>query len=219
MTRSTNRSKFSLPIAWAILVAGCGNGGGSGASPMVDCGVYSAPEDSSYVLPYRAGEYYEVSLTTGHYRKDNGGVDLYAIDFALPPGSTVTSSRDGTVVAVRSNFLDSDPRNLHENLVFIEHADGTMGRYIHLGHDATFVNVGDTVMQGQVIAYSGSSGASSPHLHFDVQTCCCNFPPDYNQLPCSQTVPVVFRNTSGPQQCGVSVGVAYTANPFVPDPG
>ncbi len=218
VSRLLGRGLLVVVMLLMLLPQGCGGGGSSTPPPQVDCSLYPAPATSLYVLPYQVGESYEVILTTGHYRKENGGVGLYAIDFALPLGATVTAARAGTVVAVRSNFLDSDPQDLHENFVFIRHADGSMGRYIHLAHNGTLVNQGDAVAQGEVIASSGSSGTASPHLHFDVQACCCNLPPNYNQLPCGQTVPLTFRNTTDPQPCGVSVGVSYTADPFVQDP-
>jgi murein DD-endopeptidase MepM/ murein hydrolase activator NlpD len=59
------------------------------------------------------------------------------------------------------------------------------------------------VLQGDMIARSGNSGQSPfPHLHFDVQMCGLNLPPNYNQLPCGQTLPVTFRNTSR-HTCGL----------------
>ena len=44
-------------------------------------------------------------------------------------------------------------------------------RYAHLTQNSNRVNVGDSVSQGQVIALSGSSGASyAPHLHLEIHT-------------------------------------------------
>ena len=50
------------------------------------------------------------------------------------------------------------------NSVFIEHGDGWISAYGHLW--ALAVASGETVMQGQLIGYIGSTGNSTgPHLH------------------------------------------------------
>ncbi len=104
-----------------------------------------------------------------------------------------------------------------KNFVMVRHADDTVGRYIHLMQNGVGVAVGEVVAQGQVIGRSGNSGASSrPHLHLDVQTCGPNLPPGYNDLPCGQTLPVSFRNTSG-HVCGLEEEQSYRAQPFTPD--
>jgi murein DD-endopeptidase MepM/ murein hydrolase activator NlpD len=55
------------------------------------------------------------------------------------------------------------------NAVVIKHDDGTQAIYGHLRHNGALVQPGDTVRQGQLIAYSGSTGYSAfPHLHFSV---------------------------------------------------
>ena len=55
------------------------------------------------------------------------------------------------------------------NVIVIQHADGSRAGYWHLQHNAAFVNVGDTVTQGQSIALSGKTGYTLfPHLHFIV---------------------------------------------------
>ena len=121
------------------------------------------------------------------------------------------------MVAVEERFSDDDHADFHENWVMVRHADETVARYIHLTTNGAVVDVGDVVVQGQLVGLSGNSGASSgPHLHFDVQTCGPNLPPGYNRLPCGMTVPLSFRNTI-PHSCGLEAGRSYTAEGFVAD--
>ncbi len=181
------------------------------AEQNLDCSVFDEQAKSLYVLPYQKGESYKVEVSTGHYRKSNGGVGLYAVDFNMPIGTTIVASRAGKVVAVREQFKDWNGKDLAENYIFIKHQDGTVARYFHLTHDGALVSEGDFVSQGQVIAKSGNTGQSGgPHLHFDVQSCGPNLPPNYNKMPCGQTLPIVFKNTSA-HQCGMQAGEKYRA--------
>ncbi len=181
--------------------------------PEVDCEVYTDQARSPYVLPYKVGESFEVWRTTSHYVRGNGGVGLYAIDFKMPVGTPVVAARSGVVVAARGEFYDNNGEDLHENFVFIKHEDGTVARYFHLTHNGALVKVGEHVCQGQLIGLSGSTGQSAgPHLHFDVQKCGPNLPPNYNQLPCGQTLPITFRNTRA-HACGLVPGESYIAKP------
>lgn len=181
------------------------------AQPEVDCSVYSSHESTPYILPFKSGTEHEVVVSTGHYRKSNHGVGLYALDFIMPIGTPIVAARAGHVVALREQFHDGNGQDLHENFVFIQHDDGTIARYIHLTHDGVLVEMGEQVNAGQLIAKSGDTGQTGGHhLHFDVQQCGPNLPPQYNQLPCGQTVPVTFKNTH-PHQCGLEEGMRYRA--------
>lgn len=181
----------------------------------VDCSVFTDFRRSPYVLPFTVGSQYRVSRTFDHYTPLNGGVGLYAIDFAMPIGTTVTAARGGVVIAVEERFADSDHADFHENWVMIRHPDATVARYIHLTQNGARVDVGDPVIPGQAIGLSGNSGASlGPHLHFDVQACGPNLPPGYNSLPCGQTQPLSFRNTMA-HTCGLEAGRTYRAESLV----
>lgn len=205
------------------VAAACSDSGHDGptAPPVpsyVNCAAFPAAQTAMYVLPFAVGKQFRVNRTFGHYNLAlNGGVGLYAIDLGLPLGTPVHAARAGTVVAVEERFANDDRADYHENWVMIRHADETIGRYMHLTTNGALVDVGDLVVQGQQIGFSGNSGPSSgPHLHFDVQTCGPNLPPSYNRPPCGMTVPVSFRNTT-PHSCGLEPTVSYAAQPFVPD--
>ena len=195
---------LSLPLLLSAMTTAC-------AKPEVDCRVFPDPQTSLYVLPFQPGTAHEVYATTEHYRSANQGVGLYAIDFVMPIGTEVVASRAGRVVALREQFKDGNNVDLQENFIFVEHEDGTVARYFHLTHQGVVVELGQPVSAGQLIGYSGNTGQSGgPHLHFDVQQCGPNLPPNYNQLPCGQTVPVSFRNTQS-HQCGLQSKERYLA--------
>jgi len=187
------------------------------STPPTDCTAYPASATSLYILPWETGKSYEVWRTTTHYSPGNFGVGLYAIDFQMPIGSKIAAAREGTVVAVQESYSDGNGEDLKENLVFIQHTDGTVARYFHLTHDGALVNIGDKVKQGQIIALSGNTGDSTgPHLHFDVQSCGPNLNPNYNRYPCAQTLSVTFRNTEE-NSCGLTPAKPYKALDFTPN--
>ena len=99
--------------------------------------------------------------------------DELSLDFKMRQGSKICAARDGVVQAIRK---DSDlgglkPEYLSEgNHIIIRHADGSVAMYWHLKKDGVLVNVGDTVVKGQHIGFSGNTGYTAfPHLHFQVQ--------------------------------------------------
>lgn len=83
------------------------------------------------------------------------------LDIAVPTGSYVRASREGTV-----REAGEDP--VYGRYARILHPDGLTSLY---GHNRwLFVSAGDEVERGEVIALSGSSGQSTaPHLHFELR--------------------------------------------------
>ncbi len=198
-----------------ILLALSGTAWAQQNSPKapLDCDAFPEQVSSLYILPFPASSAFPVTNTTGHYVLGNGGVGLYAIDFDMLIDTPIVAARGGTIVAVRENFQDGNGVDLEENFVFIKHDDATIGRYFHLTHDGALVMLGERVVQGDSIGLSGNTGQSAgPHLHFDVQLCGPNLPPNYNTLPCGQTLPISFRNTEQ-HRCGLEVGKTYRALP------
>jgi len=212
MIHTLELRKFFTAVAALTLCGGCF----AQDSPPLVCEDFAAEKQSAYVLPYELGKAFQVIRTTNHYTRGNGGVGLYAIDFRMPIGTSVIAARAGRVAAVQESYADGNNKDLQENYVFIKHEDSTIGRYFHLTKNGALVDEGLAVEQGQLIARSGNSGQSGePHLHFDVQKCGPNLPPNYNRLPCGQTLPVTFRNTR-PHACGLKRGETYTALPSPP---
>jgi murein DD-endopeptidase MepM/ murein hydrolase activator NlpD len=212
MRRLVLLTLVGLASSCASPTAPAADGKPSWVPAMVSCAVFQPSASSSYVLPFASGQQFRVSRTFSHYLPSNGGVGLYAIDVLMPMGTPVHAIRAGRVVAVEEGFSDDDHATYHENWVMVRHEDNTVARYIHLMVQGAAVAVGDVVAQGQLVGYSGNSGASNePHLHFDVQTCGPNLPPGYNDAPCGMTVPLSFRNTTE-QSCGLEPGKTYRAN-------
>lgn len=121
---------------------------------------------------------YPTTITTisaGYPNYDNG--DYHGgVDFAVPLGTPVGASADGVVVistdiTSHSNChcsYTSGGYHSYGRYIVIDHGDGVRTYYCHLSE--RYVNVGDTVKQGQIIGKSGSTGNSSgPHCHFEVR--------------------------------------------------
>lgn len=128
---------------------------------------YPPAEASPYLLPFPAGRTYLVC-------QGNRGVvshrewEEFAFDFAMPVGSDVCAARGGIVRRVVDRH---DGHGLHaeNNLIEIDHGDGSIGKYLHIKQSGSFVRAGDRVLRGQRIAASGHVGHSMlPHLHFVV---------------------------------------------------
>ena len=83
-------------------------------------------------------------------------------DFAAPTGTPVYAAGNGTVEwAAR--------RGGYGNYIILKHANGYKTAYAHLSRYARGLRAGKRVRQGEIIAYVGSTGASTgPHLHYEV---------------------------------------------------
>jgi murein DD-endopeptidase MepM/ murein hydrolase activator NlpD len=124
-----------------------------------------------YLLPFEKGQSQRV-IQSYNGRLTHHSYDRYAIDFAMPEGTTVCAAREGVVVDLKESSTTGGPEKKFENqsnFVSIAHADGTIGEYHHLKRDGVLVEIGQRVTAGQPIALSGNTGYStSPHLHFGV---------------------------------------------------
>lgn len=84
------------------------------------------------------------------------------IDIAVPTGTPVHAAASGNVVI--AGWMGG-----YGYAVVINHGGGITTLY---GHNSSLaVHVGQSVSQGQVIAYAGSTGISTgPHVHFEVRS-------------------------------------------------
>jgi murein DD-endopeptidase MepM/ murein hydrolase activator NlpD len=83
------------------------------------------------------------------------------IDIAVPTGTPVHAAAAGVVIY--AGWMDG-----YGNFVILDHGGGIATAYGH--NTSVAVAVGQSVSQGQVIAYAGSTGHSTgPHVHFEVR--------------------------------------------------
>ena len=145
-------------------VVGCG-GSPSAVQPPNTCEdePYPSWETSSYVLPYGVGTSHRVlqgNCTPSWFDSWNSHQEAapwaFAYDFEMPIGTPILAARGGTAVYV----LDSLPDDYwdKENLLIIEHSDGTYSAYAHLTQGGSLVEEGQQVAQGERIALAGMSG-------------------------------------------------------------
>jgi murein DD-endopeptidase MepM/ murein hydrolase activator NlpD len=134
----------------------------------------SAPQDYEYRLPFDYGRV-RVDQGPGGRFSHNDAQNRYAVDFAVPEGTSIVAAREGMVMQVESDFdkagLNKEKFGGRANFIRILHGDGTMALYAHLKPEGVQVREGQYVRKGQRIGLSGNTGLSTaPHLHFVVQT-------------------------------------------------
>ena len=121
---------------------------------VVAAGSYAWPCPSCYIITSNYGYRY---LELYGYTRLHAGVDIGA-----QYGAEVTAAAGGTVSIATHGSTG------YGNYVMLAHADGSVTLYGHMSSLA--VSVGQTVKQGDVIGYVGSTGNSTgPHLHFEVR--------------------------------------------------
>ena len=83
------------------------------------------------------------------------------VDIAVANGTPVVAAKAGVVIV--AGWMGG-----YGNLVVVDHGGGVATAYGH--NTSVTVGVGQYVEQGQLIAYSGSTGHSTgPHVHFEVR--------------------------------------------------
>ena len=86
------------------------------------------------------------------------------VDIIANRGQEVLAVADGTITKIYT----ADTAKLSGNAVRLTMGDGTYFFYAHLDTFAPGIAVGTKVAAGQVIGTVGSTGATTPHLHFEV---------------------------------------------------
>jgi LysM repeat protein len=107
--------------------------------------------DGYYIRPINGG------------KKSQGVHGYNAVDIAVSPGTSIFASASGKVIVSRFGWNGG-----YGNYIVISHPNGTQTLYAH--NTENIVSIGQYVVQGQVIGYSGSTGrVTGPHLHFEVR--------------------------------------------------
>ena len=129
--------------------------------------------ETLYRLPWADGRMFMFTQVPGgrittHFTK----ATLHAVDIAMPVGVPVVAAREGVVEALEDHHgasPEEEPLTYEGNFVRVRHADATAATYAHLRHRGIAVALGQRVLAGQLLAYSGATGeAHTPHLHFVV---------------------------------------------------
>ncbi len=113
-----------------------------------------------FASPLNLYWYYYVSSYYGYRKNPSTGNEEFhrGVDIAVPTGTTVYATHDGTVTAAA---YDSH----YGNYVVIE-IDGYTTKYAHM--DSISVGAGQTVEKGTIIGTTGNTGSSTgSHLHIE----------------------------------------------------
>jgi len=114
----------------------------------------------------------------------------YAYDMIAPCGSLLRAARGGRVIWVRedkqlqvnkwccedelrclacqTSCCSAGADSCPHNELWIQHQDGSIGRYVHMPFDGVLPEEGDVVSRGEAVGSVGLTGnTSGPHLHFE----------------------------------------------------
>jgi len=124
---------------------------------------YDHDTRGGYSLNY-AGEKNPLVAQEGGQTRLVGGWDNHdGTDFAVPIGTTIIASAPGIV-----NWADYIPNERRPLAITIDHFTNREFATGSGHHSVLLVERDDPIYRGQIIALSGKSGSSWPHVHFDV---------------------------------------------------
>ncbi|MGA7396010.1 MAG: peptidoglycan DD-metalloendopeptidase family protein [Solirubrobacterales bacterium] len=127
--------------------------------PTIPAGPLSSPSAAGLIWPVSG----TVSSGFGGRTSPGGVGSTYheGIDLAVGEGTPLRAAASGTVILASYN-------GGYGNYTCLDHGSGLSTCYAHQSQFG--VTTGQSVDQGQVIGYSGNTGASTgPHLHFEVR--------------------------------------------------
>lgn len=124
----------------------------SGSGVCAEGFIWPLPSAGRVTTEFGADQWVNGVFSSGHK----------GLDIAIAGGTPIYAAHNGTVAATTGHWS-------YGNVVMIDNGDGISTLYAHM-RSAAIVSVGQTVTQGQVIGYVGSTGNSSGnHLHFEVR--------------------------------------------------
>jgi len=147
------------------------------ASGLIAGDVIIIPGGKKAVVRYSARSSKKVARGTnvpsynGYYirpvgggRRSQGIHGYNAVDLPAPHGTPIVASASGRVIISKNSGWNGG----YGKYIVIEHDNGTQTLYSH--NNGNIVKRGQSVVQGQVIGYIGSTGRSTgPHVHFEVR--------------------------------------------------
>lgn len=118
------------------------------------------PSNATWIEPVSG---YTITSAFGYRKAPTKGASTYhqGVDMACPTGTPIYATRSGTVTKAAYQAGGAG------YYVSINHGDGFASIYMHMTRYV--VSAGQSVTQGQLIGYVGSTGVSTgPHLHFGI---------------------------------------------------
>lgn len=136
---------------------------GSVETTTTKVGTSSSSPMSTEITQYYADGHEAIDIGTA---SESGVVPIIASD----AGTVTLVSESISMPESNSDSAYPNDNSSYGNFVKIKHEDGTSTIYAHLYKNTITVKEGDTVVQGQIIGYMGSSGNSTnTHLHFEIR--------------------------------------------------
>ena len=123
--------------------------------------IANVPSESGFLWPL-PGRYNLSSLYGSRKHPVTGKANNHTgIDVPAPSGTSILACKSGVVTTATYN-------NSYGNYVVVSHSDGTSTLYAHMSRRNA--SKGQTVSQGQVIGYVGTTGSSTGnHLHLEIR--------------------------------------------------
>lgn len=124
-------------------------------------------------LPFPKEKSYYLLQGNNSNPTHNHKTSLYAFDFTMSIGDTVTSSQDGFVVAVIDGYTGwgygNKWKSYANQIMIYDTLSNLFTMYGHLKQNGSLVELGQYVDAGEPIGLSGKTGQTSEeHLHFNV---------------------------------------------------